>query len=83
MRKLISGLMIAAASMMLCAESHVVSVVTNADGKVVRKVDRAKLDEIMMKRTGGKIAVPGSLKGKIYYVNAQTRAPASWLEQNA
>lgn len=63
--------------------SSVVNLVTNADGKVVRKVDRAKLDAIMETRTGGKIVVPGSMKGRISYVNAQSRAPRKWLEQNA
>lgn len=73
-----------AATMTYAVEaSTVVSVVTNADGKVVRKVDRAKLDAIMEARTGGKILVPGSMQGKIVYVNAQTRAPRKWLEQNA
>ena len=73
-----------AATVIASAEaSSVVTVTTNADGKVVRKVDRARLDAIMESRTGGKILVPGSMKGKIVYVNAQTRAPHKWLEQNA
>lgn len=74
---------IIAATAIVSSEASVVNVVTNADGKVVRKVDRAKLDAIMEARTGGKVLVPGSLKGKIVYVNAQKRAPRSWLEQNA
>ena len=73
----------AAAASAISSASSVVTVVTNADGKVVRKVDRARLDAIMEARTGGKILVPGSMKGKIVYVNAQTRAPRKWLEQNA
>ena len=82
MKQLIFATVVAVACITASASS-VVSVVTNADGKVVRKVDRAKLDAIMEARTGGKITVPGSMKGKIVYVNAQTRAPRKWLEQNA
>lgn len=63
--------------------SSVVTVVTNADGRVVRRVNRAKLDAIMEAWTGGKVIVPGSAKGRIVYVNAQSRAPRKWLEQNA
>ena len=74
---------VAAMSMASASASSVVTVVTNADGKVVRKVDRARLDAIMETRTGGKILVPGSMKGKIVYVNAQSRAPRKWLEENA
>ena len=72
-----------AAVVAAAAEASVVNVVTNDDGKVVRKIDRAKLDALMEERTGGKVLVPGSMKGKIVYVNAQTRAPRSMLEQNA
>ena len=75
--------MVVASVSMIAIASSVVNVVTNADGKVVRKVDRAKLDAIMEARTGGKIVMPGSMKGKIVYVNAQSRAPRKWLEQNA
>lgn len=82
MKKLLIVVMAATASMIAFASS-VVTVTTNADGKVVRKVDRARLDAIMEARTGGKILIPGSMKGRIVYVNAQTRAPRKWLEQNA
>ena len=82
MKHLIIAAFVAATSAIASASS-VVTVVTNADGKIVRKVDRARLDAIMEARTGGKILVPGSMKGKIVYVNAQKRAPRKWLEQNA
>ena len=72
-----------AAVSLAAGASSVVTVVTNADGKVVRKVDRARLDAIMEARTGGRILVPGSMKGRIVYVDAQARAPRKWLEQNA
>ena len=82
MRMLLAAATAAIVAAAACASS-VVTVVTNADGKIVRKVNRARLDAIMEARTGGKIAVPGSMKGKIVYVNAQKRAPRKWLEQNA
>ena len=81
MKHIIIAAIVAAAS--LGADATAITVVTNADGKVVRKLDRAKLDAAMTRRTGGKVVVPGSLKGKIVYVNSQTRAPRKWLEQNA
>ena len=74
---------LAATAILGASAQSAVSVVTNADGKVVRKVDRARLDAIMESKTGGKIIVPNSMKGRIVYVNAQTRAPRKWLEQNA
>ena len=82
MKRLLVAAMALAAPMIACASS-VVTVVTNGNGRVVRKVDRARLDAIMEARTGGKVIVPGSMKGKIVYVNAQSRAPRTWLEQNA
>ncbi len=75
--------LVAAITFLELTAASVINVVTNSDGKVVRRLDRARLEERMEARTGGKIVVPNSLKGKIVYVNAQARAPRSWLEQNA
>lgn len=50
---------------------------------VVKKIDRAKLQAALYKRNGGNLKLPGSQQGVIYYVNAQKRAPAEWLAQNA
>ena len=65
------------------SEAPVVSVVTNADGKIVKKVNRARLNQLMYQRNGGKIAKPGTKMGTITYVNAQQAAPVKWLEANA
>ena len=51
--------------------------------KIVKKIDRAKLQAAIYKRTGGKLKVPGTQQGTLTYVNAQKKAPADWLEQNA
>ena len=48
--------------------------------KLARK---AYIEERFNKHTGGRLIVPGSLKGKIVYVNAQKRAPEKWLTDNA
>jgi hypothetical protein len=56
----------------------------NADGKkIVKKIDRAKLQAAIYKRTGGKLKVPGTQQGTLTYVNAQKKAPVEWLQQNA
>ena len=44
---------------------------------------KAYIEERFNKHTGGRITVPGSLKGKFVYVNAQKRAPIKWLQDNA
>lgn len=73
-----------AAACLLCTAETNQNVVTTADGrKVAKKIDRAKLQAALYKRTGGKIKMPGMQKGRIVYVNAQKRAPADWLRQNA
>ena len=51
--------------------------------KIVKKIDRAKLQAAIYKRTGGKLKVPGTQQGTLTYVNAQKKAPVGWLEQNA
>ena len=48
-----------------------------------RLARKAYAEERFNQHTGGWITVPGSLKGKIVYVNAQKRAPAKWLSDNA
>ena len=67
----------------IAAEIPVISTVTNAEGKVVKKVNRERLNRLMYERNGGKIQRPGTKKGTITYVNAQTSAPVKWLEANA
>lgn len=44
---------------------------------------KAYIEDRFNKRTGGRLMVPGSLKGKFVYVNAQKRAPQKWLQDNA
>ena len=44
---------------------------------------KAYIEERFNKHTGGRLIVPGSLKGKFVYVNAQKRAPVKWLQDNA
>ena len=38
---------------------------------------KAYIEDRFNKHTGGRLIVPGSLKGKFVYVNAQKRAPSS------
>ena len=63
-----------------------------ADDAVVEKkshspeeiaAQKARIYEMVMRRTGGKVVKPGSQKGAIVYVNCQKRAAASWLEESA
>lgn len=56
-----------------------------ADGEkpAAKKIDRAKLQAALYKRNGGNLKLPGSQKGRVVYVNAQKKAPADWLKQNA
>ncbi len=73
-----------AACLLFAQEIANKNVVTTPEGhKVARKIDRAKLQAAIYKRTGGKIKTPGVQKGRIVYVNVQKRAPAEWLKQNA
>lgn len=47
------------------------------------KLDRAKVAENFNRRTGGLISYPGAKRGKIVFVNAQSKAPAEWLAEIA
>lgn len=48
-----------------------------------RKLSRAEIHEILYRRNGGKIKVPGIQKGVVTYVNAQKKVSKDALEQNA
>ena len=83
-----SSLIIGVAVASICAFGDVFAqttqVATNPEGKkIVKKIDRAKLQAAIYKRTGGKLKVPGTQQGTIFYVNAQKKAPVDWLKQNA
>lgn len=55
----------------------------NGEKPAAKKIDRAKLQAALYKRNGGNLKLPGSQKGRVVYVNAQTKAPVDWLKQNA
>lgn len=76
---------IAMAACLLCAaEGSTATTATGPDGrKIAKKIDRAKLQAALYKRTGGKLKMPGVQKGRVVYVNAQKRVPGDWLQQNA
>ena len=44
---------------------------------------RAKVMEMVLRRTGGKVVRPGSQKGCVVYVDCQKRAERKWLEESA
>ena len=43
---------------------------------------KAKLESIVNERAGGFIEKPGSSRGKISYVNCQTKAPKEWIDES-
>lgn len=49
----------------------------------VRKVDRAKLDAIVYKKTGGKLKEPNTQKGRFVYVNCQKDVAPEFLAAHA
>ena len=51
--------------------------------KVVQSIDADELEAAIYKSTGGKVVKPGTMTGKLVYVNAQKSAPAAWLKANA
>jgi len=51
----------------------------NPADKAPRKLDRKKMEENWYKRTGGKVAVPNSLQGRIVFVDAQNKAKREWI----
>ena len=55
------------------------------DGKVnyVKKVDKAKLDAAVYRKTGGKLKEPKTQKGRFVYVNCQSEVPAEFLTEHA
>lgn len=62
-----------------------VKMVMGPDGKMypTKKMDRAKLEAAIYKRTGGKMKEPGTQKGKVVYVNCQKAADAALLKDHA
>jgi len=49
-----------------------------------KKIDRKHLQEVLYKRNGPMLSVPGEAQGKIVFVNAAaSRVPAKWLEGHA
>ena len=50
------------------------------DGK---KLTRAEVQEILYRRNGGKLKVPGIQKGSITYVNCDNAVKVDWLKKNA
>ncbi len=47
-----------------------------------RQARKEYLQERKMKRTGGMVARPGTMKGEIVYVNCQDAADKAWLEES-
>lgn len=56
---------------------------TNKTSTGRRKLDRAKAMARWYARTGGQVMVPNSKKGKIVFVNAQSKADVKWIEEVA
>ena len=81
MKKLLMAV-VALAAIHVMAEEPAAPAETG-DKPVAKKMDRAKLQAALYKRNGGHLKLPGSQKGRIVYVNAQTKAPTDWLKQNA
>ena len=79
MKKLISiGL-----SVIAVATLAVTNDVSTAQTGKHPKLDRAKVAENFNRRTGGLISYPGAKRGKIVFVNAQSKAPTDWLKDIA
>lgn len=86
MRKFLTVFALSTASLCMIGDVHAEKPATaaNPNGKnVAKKIDRAKLQSVIYKRTGGKLKVPDTQQGTIVYVNAQKKAPVEWLAQNA
>lgn len=66
-------------------EAAAPKMVMGPDGQMhpVKKVDRAKLEAAIYKRTGGKLKIPGTQQGKVVYVNCQKVADAQILKEHA
>lgn len=43
---------------------------------------RAKSQQILMQKVGGTVPRPGTQKGEIFYVNCQSRAPQTWIDES-
>ena len=83
MKKLIFAMLAATAFAVMADEPSK----TAPEKKPLTEQEKAERKALAMERfnkhTGGRIVVPGSLKGKFVYVNAQKRAPVKWLQDNA
>lgn len=59
------------------------TVVATGKPQKVKKVDRAKLDAIVYKKTGGKLKEPNTQKGRFVYVNCQKDVAPEFLSEHA
>ena len=66
-------------------EAAAPKMVMGPDGQMhpVKKINRAKLEAAIYKRTGGKLKIPGTQKGKVVYVNCQKAADGAILKEHA
>ena len=51
--------------------------------KKAPKLSHEEFQKMVFESNGGAVRKPGAQKGCVYYVNAQKKAPADWLRQNA
>ena len=90
MKKLILAVIALCATVVMADEATPVAtptpkMVMGPDGKMhqVKKIDRAKLEAAIYKRTGGKLKEPGSQQGKVVYVNCQKAVSEELLKSHA
>jgi hypothetical protein len=55
---------------------------TSTSNSLSKEVRRAKAEQIMLKKTGGRISRPGTQKGEICYVNCQNIIPKEWIQES-
>lgn len=72
------------AVMVVCAAAAFADEMAKTNSVAARvKSKRERSMELFNKRTGGKIVFPGSLKGQVVIVNAQTAAKEEWMKELA
>lgn len=79
MKKLLFGCMLACAFSLIADEAAVPKKELSEGEKAARREEMMKR---FMTKTGGWIIKPGSQTGKIVYVNCQSKADKSWLDES-
>ncbi len=80
---MVLGVMVACAALRLAAATNVVGGPVAGPRKMTREGRKAMMARRVYERTGGFLVRPGTQRGKVVYLNGQSRVPQAVIERQA